>query len=203
MRDEFLKRLPAAAAEERALIEQLFGISGTVREKAAAIRGDGRLSETGKADDVRAMAKGAPLAHLKQIKARAAAMAADVANARKAFAPPAPDRSDLFAETQRRELRDHLWKLPAEQRLRAAMDDPAKAEAVLLANPSLSGLTTHGEDGAPSQYDLVRDQYLQSKFGEQIRAVERREAVVEVISAAVEVASSQFRRESGLNEEEI
>jgi hypothetical protein len=203
MKDEFLKRLPATAAEERAMVEAAFGLRGTVAAKANEIRSNTRLSDAGKADDIRAMARGTPLQHLRQIRQRAANMAADVANQRRAFAPPTPDRSDLFGEAQRSELRAFVRGMSQEQRLRAVMNDESLAEAVLQAHPSLSGLTTQGEDGAPSQYDLVRDQYLQSKFGEQIRAVERREEVVEVLNSAVEIASSQFKRETGLDDQDI
>jgi hypothetical protein len=196
MRDELLKRLPASAAEERELITQAFGITGTVREKAAAIRADGRLSETGKADDTRALARGAPLAHLRQIKARAAAMAADVANARKAVQLPEPDRTDLSAEMRRAELRSFVRGLPQEEKLRFVLGNEAAATAVLDQLPAISGLND-------DLFDRVKQERTERLFGSQLAEIEKREAAVEVISSAVEIASSQFRRESGLGEDEI
>lgn len=196
MKDEFLKRLPSSAAEERAIVEALFGLPNTIREKAAAIRADGRLSDGAKADDIRQMAKGTPRQHLQQLRSRAAAMKADVQNRRLALKPKEVDRSDLYAEMQRRELRDHLKTLPAEQRLRAAMDDPAITEAVLNAPAALSGLSAE-------HLGLVRDGHMEKTFGPQLADIEKREAVLEVINSAVEIATAQFRRETGLAENEI
>jgi hypothetical protein len=197
MKDEFLKRLPASAAEERALVEQLFGIPRTVAEKRAAILSDGRLSDAGKAADIRNMATGAPLQHLRVIRQRAANIAADAKNARLAMQPKAPDRSDLAGEARRREMRDYLRSLPAEQRLRMAMESAEMTEAVIDApHPALSGLSAE-------HLDLVRDGHMEKTFGPQLRDIEKREEVVEVLNSAVEVASSQFMRESGLGAEEI
>ena len=199
--DEFTKRLTAPS--DIALVKAAFGIASTVKSKAAEIRGDARLSDTAKRDDVRSMAMGNPLAHLKQLHSQVSGMAADVANLKKSFAPKQPDRADLFGELQRRELRDHVRSLPPEARLRAVMEDPALMEAVLLGHASLSGLSTHSEDGAPSQFDLVRQSYVEKTFGSQLNGVEARERVVETLDAAVKVAVIQFRNESGLSEVEI
>jgi hypothetical protein len=196
MLDEFMKRLPTTATEERALVTAAFGITTTVREKTEAIRGNARLSEAGKIDDIRAMAKGAPLEHLRQIRRRVANMAADTQNLRLALMPKAPDRSDLWSELQRRELRDHLRTLPDPQRLRLAMEDPAITEAVLDANPILSGLSAE-------QLDLVRDGHIERHCAPQLRGIEQREEVIATLNAAVEIASLQFLKESGLDEKEI
>ena len=200
---EFLKRLPESAKEERALVEAAFGIPTTVKGKVAEIRNDARLSDTAKQDDIRAAALGNPLAHLKQLHGRVSAMTADLANLKKSFAPKMPDRADLYGELQRRELRDLVRSMPPEKRLRAVMDDPALTDAVLLGHPSLSGLTIESEDGEPSQFDLVRENYLERTFGPQLKGVEARERVLETLDAALKVATIQFRNESGLNEAEI
>jgi hypothetical protein len=142
------------------------------------------------------MAKGAPLEHLRQIRRRVANMAADTQNLRLALAPKAPDRSDLFGELQRREVRDHLRTLPDGQRLRLAMEDPAVTEAVLNANPVLSGLSAE-------QLDLVRDGHIERHFAPQLRGIEAREEVLETVNAAIEIATSQFMKETGVNDEEI
>lgn len=150
MKDEFLRRLPADAKAERALIEAAFGIQNTIREKASAIHADGRLSNEAKSADIKAMVLGGPIGHLRQIRDSAAAMSADLANLKKSFAPKA-DHADLFGEMQRAELRAYMRSLPDEHaRLRLAMTDDAAAEAAMLAHPALSGLTTtkpNDEDG--------------------------------------------------------
>jgi hypothetical protein len=197
MLSEFLKRLPSTAKEERALVEAAFGLRGTVAEKAAAIRGDQRLSEAGKAADIRAMALGNPREHLRQIRSRAAAMRADAQNARLAMQPKAPDRNDLAGEARRREMRDYLRSLPAEQRLRVAMESAEMTEAVIDApHPALSGLSAE-------HLDLVRDGHMEKTFGPQLREIEQREKVIEVVNSAIEVATSQFRKETGLSEESL
>lgn len=203
MKEQFLKRLPETAKEERALVEAAFGIPDTVRGKASDIRGNAHLSPIGQQEQIRAMASGAPLGHLRQIRSRAAGMTADVANLRKAIAPPAPDRSDLFGESQRAELRAFVRSLPEGKRLRAVMDDPSLTEAVLLAHPALSGLSTNSEDGAPSQFDLVRDKYLETKFGAQLHGIEAREEVLANLNAAIAIATQDFCRETGIEPEEI
>jgi hypothetical protein len=197
MIEEFLKRLPEHAREERGLIEAAFGIPQTLKSRAADIRGDAQLSETGKQNKIRALAAGSPLEHLKQIRSRAAAMKADVNNLRQAFKPKAPDRSDSYGELQRRELRDHLRTLPQAERFRMAMEDPTIMEAVLHApHPVVAGLTNE-------QHDLFMEAYLDRTFGSQIRGVEQREEIIETVGAALEIATSQFRNESGLKDEDI
>ncbi len=203
MLDQFLKRLPAEATAERDLITQAFGLPTAVKSKVAEIKGNIRLSDDAKRDDIRAMVLGNPLGYLKQLNGRAAAMTADLNNLKKSFAPKAPDRADLFGEMQRRELRDHARSLPPEKRLRAIMDDAQLTEAVLLGHPSLSGLSTESQADAPSQFEIVRQHYIEKTFGPQLRGVEAREQVVEVVNAALKVAILQFRNESGLNENEM
>jgi hypothetical protein len=203
MLDQFLKRLPAEAKTERVLVEQALGIPTTIKAKVAEIRNDSRLSDTAKSADIRAFVLANPLDHLKQLNRAAAAMTADITNLKKSFAPKQPDRADLFGEMQRRELRDHARSLPPEKRLRAILDDPALTEAVLLGHPSLSGLSTESQADAPSQFEIVRQNYIEKTFGPQMRGVEAREQVVEIVNAALKVAIAQFRTEGGLNENEM
>jgi hypothetical protein len=196
MLDEFLKRLPAEAKEERALVTAAFGIPGTVKEKADEIRGNTRLSEIGKQEKIKELAVGNPLAHLKQLRSRAAAMTADVQNLRKGLQPKAPDRADLFGEMQRQELRTFLRTLPDAKRLRLAMEDAAITEAVLHASPALSGLSQE-------QHELVKEAYVERAFGAQLRGIEKREEVISNVGSALTIATRQFLNESGLTEKEI
>jgi hypothetical protein len=194
--DEFLKRLPADAKEERALVTAALGIPGTLREKISDIRSNPDLSEIGKLGKIKELAKGNPLAHLKQIRGRVAAMTTDVSNLRHAMKPKEADRSDIYGEMQRAELRAFVRAMPPEERLRAVQSDPAMTDAVLLAHPALSGLS-------PEKYDLVKKDYAERTFGPQLRGLESREDVVDNLNAAVEVATRQFLTESGLTEAEI
>jgi hypothetical protein len=193
---EFLKRLPADAKEERALVEAAFGIPVTLREKGNEIRSNTRLSDLGKQEKLKELALGSPAAHMRQIRSRAAAMTANVKNLRLALKPPSPDRADLFGEMQRQEQRTFLRSLPPVERLRLVMEDPAMTEAVLHAAPALSGLSTE-------QLDAVKDKYLESTFGPQLRGIEAREAVLETLNAALHIATREFLRESQLSEGDL
>jgi hypothetical protein len=196
VKDEFLKRLPSTAKEERALVEAAFGIPGGIRQKKQEIFADARLSDAGKVEDVRKMATGTPLQHLRQIRQRAANMAADTRNMRAALKPKEVDRTDIVAEMQRKELRDYLRSMPDGKKVGAAMENPEIAEAAFHAHPMLSGLS-----GA--QLEVIREGYLERQFGPQLREIKAREEVVEVLDAALEVAASQFLKETGLSEESL
>lgn len=121
---EFLRRIPDSAKEERALIETAFGISVALRDKLNEVHKNARLSDVGKKEQIKQIATGAPLAHLKQIQSRVSNLTADTKNLRLALKIKTPDRSDVYGELQRAELRSYLrTAVPAEDRLRAVMKD--------------------------------------------------------------------------------
>lgn len=200
---EWLKRLPAEAKEEAALITAALAIPTNLKEKATEIRSNTRLSPVGQAEEIKKVAMGNPLAHLKQIKSRVESMNADVANLKAGMKPKQPDSTDIRGELMRAELRAFVRALPQAEKLRTVLEDEVITEAVLLGHPSLSGLSTKSEKGAPSQFDLVREKYLDAKFGPQLRGIEAREEVLETLTTAVDIATREFRRESGLSENEI
>jgi hypothetical protein len=171
--DEFLKRLPASAETEREMVSTAFAIGSNFRQRADEIRSDRRLSDAAKAEDIKAAARASFGQHLKQIRSRAAAMNADLANLRKGFEPKAPDRSDICAELQRQELRAHLRALPEHERLRLAMNDDVVAEAVLHGHPALSGMNVPLDEG--SAVDEGHRSAIEARYagGENMKSLEQ------------------------------
>jgi hypothetical protein len=194
--EEFLRRLPPTATEEARLIETAFGIPATFRQKAAEIRADAKLSEVGKTEQIKQAALGGFVEHLKQIRSRAAAMTADVNNLRSGIKPKAPDHADVFGEMQRAEVRTWLRSLPPAERIRAALEDESVAAAVLHVPPALSGLTSE-------VHERVVAAHVEKAFGSQLRGIQQREEVLEVVNSAIQVATTMFQREGGLTEKEI
>jgi DNA mismatch repair ATPase MutS len=116
---------------------------------------------------------------------------------RLALKPKAPDKSYLFAEMQRQEIRTWLRSLPDAERTRAALQaDEQVASAILNAPPALSGINLE-------IHAHVAEKELERKFGPQLREIEEREEWVGKVNAAIEVATMQFRRESGLTEKDV
>jgi hypothetical protein len=192
----FTSRLPADAAEERQLVEVAFAAVSNLQKRAAEIRANPNLTEVGKREELKKVALNELSGPLKQAKARAAALGVGVENLRKGFRLKEPDKSDLFAEQQRSELRTFLRSQPEIERLRLALEDPAVAAAVAPATPALSGLSKQA-------HDLVVGAMIKREFGAQAAGVERRAEIVDNVSAAVEVARMQFRNTAGLGPEEI
>ena len=195
MLDQFLERLPATAKVERELIATVLGIPENLKTKIAEIRGDGDLNDAAKVRKIKELALGDPLSHLKQLSSRAAAMSTDLANLRQTMQPKQPDRADLFGESQRRELRDYVRTLPPAERARLVMEDQAVTEAVLLAHPRLSGLSSE-------QLEAVKQAYTERNFGPQLAGIEQREKILAEVNSAIEHATNMFRREAGLTERE-
>ena len=193
---EFTKRLPPTATEEARLIETAFAIPTAFRAKTSEIRANAKLSDVGKTEAIKNAALGGPLEHLRQIRQRASAMAADVKNLRTGMKPKEPDRADLFGEMQRAELRTFLRSLPQPDRIRAAIEDEKIAAAVLHASPGLSGLSAE-------MHQRVVDAHVEKAFGPQLAGIEKREEIADVVNSAVEIATKQFRNEAGLTEKEI
>lgn len=194
--EEFLRRLPGDAKTERALIETALAIPANLKEKTAAVRLDENLSDAGKNAKVREIASGSPLDHLRQIQKQTKAMSTDIANLRGAMQIKPPEPGSLLA-AQQREIRDRFLALPEEGRFRLAKEDPAIGEAILNGpHPAFSGLPKE-------QIELIRQSHIERLYGAQIAGLEKRKAIIEVVAAAVEIATKQFAAESGLTVAEI
>ena len=197
MLDELLKRLPAEATQEREIVTVALRLPEALKAKADAIRGDADLTPDAKARKVKELALGTPLSHLKQLRDRAASMSADVEYLRLAMKPKAPDRSDLYGQAERYKLLDLIRAMPEAERFRQCMEDPIFSEAVLTGPHRLSsGLSTE-------QFELVEKAHVERLHGPQVAGLEKRAAIIEVVTSAMEIAESMFCRESGLKADEL
>lgn len=193
----FLPRLPDSAIEERQIVSTAFKIVDTMRTKAAAIRANEHLTAFGQNEQIKITAKGGLRDQFRQEKARANKMAADLANLRSELKLKPIDKTNVFEELQRQEIRTWLRSLPENQRIRAALEaDPQATEAIVHASPALSGLS-------PEIHARVAEAMVQRVHGAQIEGIERREVVVQTAAAALQAAESQFRSEAGLTEKEF
>ena len=103
--EEFLRRLPESANEEREMVKVAFGVTEHFLRKVDDIRANKHLTKVGQDDQIRSTALGAPATQLRQIKQRAANLKAETEKLRLALKPKELDKTDLFAEMQRQEVR--------------------------------------------------------------------------------------------------
>lgn len=195
MIEQLLNRLPTEATDEREIVTIALTIPENLKAKAAELAADVNLSEVGRQAKMKALATD-PLTHLRQVKARADAMAASVANLKKAMQPTPPDRADAVLAGLHREIRDWLRAQPSPNRFRAASENPDIAAAVLHVPAPLTGLSQE-------QINLVREKQIEREHGPQLRGLAQREEILEVVTAALQIASSEFSKVSGLSEAEI
>jgi hypothetical protein len=196
MLDYFLSKLPKDDKDTRSMVEQAFGIADNLRGKVAEIRADADLSLQGKATRVKAIALGSCKDHFDQIRSAVAKLNTDVVNLRKSFEPKA-DPADKTGADDRREIRQRVFDLPPPERFRLAMQDQAVALAMLLAPHAVA----HGLSA--EQYDLVKKNYIETTHGEQIRGLDQRAEVIEVLNSAIATATRQFVLATDLPKAEI
>jgi hypothetical protein len=187
-------RLPSSVLDD---LRAAFGIAETVRQKADDIRSDPRFSDQGKREQILAMLKRGPLAHHQQIADKIAARKAELEAERAGFVI-APDRTDLFAESQRSEARSWLLAMPEIQRRRVVAEskEPTIRHAVAMAPAQLSGVP----DDVKAQ---IIDALLVEKFGSK---VENNAALIEGYSdaaVAVQEAGNDIRRAAGITERDF
>ena len=87
--------------------------------------------------------------------------------------------------------------LPHVERIRTVLEgENSIASAVLNAPAVLSGLNA-------DIYSHVAEAQMERTFGPQLREIERREEIAGNLNAAVDVVTSQFRKEAGLKDGEF
>jgi hypothetical protein len=197
MADKLMGETHKGATRERQLIGDAFKIVDTVKEQAAAIRADQRLSKVGAQAMVVEVALGDPWKHLGKLRDQAKAIAADIEVTRGKMVPKGPGPNDV-------EMRTVLRSLSRADRLRLARNDDEFAVAALTAHPVLSGLSdTPAAPGQPSDLDLVRTAYQQRNFIELFAGLELREEAMAAVEQALEIAGKWICDEAGIVEAEV
>ena len=168
---QFIDRLPPGSAPRyREHIETVFKLASNFHAKVADVQNNPALTPIGKADAVKKLWVGAASQHFAQIKAGVMKELADIRQQRAALTPKAPDRSDLFGELQRAEVRTWLRGLDEATRRRTVLetDDQMIKDAVMFAPAAMSGLT----DEVKSH---ILERLVEGKFGPQLRELDAQE----------------------------
>jgi hypothetical protein len=141
---QFTGRLPPGSpARYRENIETVFKLAANFHAKVADVQANPALSDVGKSDAIKRLWAGDASAHFAQIKTGVLKESADIKQQRAALYPKAPDRSDLFGEMQRAEVRTWLRGLDETTRRRVALETDGHVikDAILFASAAVSGLT--------------------------------------------------------------
>jgi hypothetical protein len=159
---QFESRLPQTASDNsRHSVRAAIMIANGFREKAAAIRADGRLSAEGQtAELAKLKAATSTNGHLVQIRTQAQKQLDTVRAERQTFrAAVLKKNADHILELRHSEIRSFLRSMSESERIKLATSgDPEIVDAVILASPVLSGLpgVLHGR---------IIEGVVESRFG--------------------------------------
>jgi hypothetical protein len=196
-KDEFMSRLSASApAGFRADIDSASAIVDQFGERVATIRNDKNLTNVGREqamrNDVRLRGL---LDHFRQMQNNVKKAKDHLAAQRAALVLPGPDKTDIFRELQRREMRDSLARMPVNERMRMALEskNPLVVEAVLHApDPSLLGFP------AAVHADFVKKQ-LQAAHGPRLQELAVLDKDVANYDSAIQVAGLDLRSAAAID----
>jgi hypothetical protein len=189
--EQLLARLPASASQDsRHSLNSAFMIEAGYRKKAEEIKADGRLSAEGKAEKL-AELKTATLSngHLTQIRTLARKQLDGIKSERETFRAAVLKRpDDPFAEQRNSEIRAMLRSMSESERIKMALaGDPEITDAVMLANPVLSGVPAFIHAEIVEKVVATRHQTRGAEL-----ATQQEEA--ETIAAAVQVVDDMISR---------
>ena len=183
-------RLPKSASDNsRHSLRAAFMIEAGYRQKAEAIKADGRLSAEGKSDELSKL-KAATLSngHMQQIRDIAKKQLDALRAERESFKaavlkPPA----DALAEARQAEIRTMLRSLPEPERIKLAMENDAVREAVVVAPAVLSAIpaVVHGQ---------IIDGLVETRFQSRAADLDALQEEAEAVIAAVTIASDMISR---------
>lgn len=191
----FLARLPASAPADLADdIRSAFGIVDRFKGIVAEISADRRFTAEGRQERINEALKTKALGHMRQMESKVDGLIAGSKAEHAKFKPAAPDKSDLYSEMQRREVRDYLRSLSEVDRLRVVYgtDDPLIREAIAHAPAVLSGLSEEHKG-------RVVDTLVQSVYGERAARLDEIDEGLMTARGALQVAAEDLRREAGLD----
>jgi hypothetical protein len=188
--EQLESRLPKTASDNsRHSLRAAFMIEAGYRQKAEAIKGDGRLSPEGKSEELSKL-KASTLSngHMQQIRDLAKKQLENIRAERETFKaavlkPPV----DALAEYRHAEIRTMLRTLPEPERIKLAMENDAVRDAVAVAPPVLSGVPAviHGQ---------IIDGLVETRFASRAKDLDALQEEAETVAAAVQVASDMIQR---------
>lgn len=178
---------PAAAGLVRSMTK-IVAAAEAFDAAAKDLRTDPNWSETGRRNQLSKLYQ-AHAAHIQHAEGAIETAKSHINTRRAAMMEPKRDPSDTVGELRRQELRAFIRSLPPGERMKAAFDDPAIADAVADAHPALSGLTTEQVEHARQR---VFDAHPEAA---DLAAIE--EAIVAVDAAAV--MFRDMMREAGVD----
>ena len=188
----FTSRIPASAPpRHNEAIETAIAIANGFEAKAREIGKDGRFSALGRSEAIKNHLAQGPAAHLEQIKAEVERDLNAIRGERASLVPSNPDKSDVFSELQRQEIRNWLRDLPEAERTRIALtttDETIRA-AILYSPAALTGLKEEIRQ-------QVLNNHLEATHGPRLAELEKAESVALEVVAAIEVVSGFMNRVS-------
>ncbi len=193
--NQFLERMPAGTFDHvRESVTTAFGVAAGFKEKVEKIVADKRLSDTGHKEKIVDVLRGGPISHLKQLR-RIAGERLKALEETRAKCQPVLDKSDMFAEVQRQEIRAWLRGMPEAERLRVAYETPDRMvrEAIAFAIPALSGLNDEAKA-------FVVSAMIQDAHGERLAEINHLSEIYEAETLAIDEATADLRRASGLEQ---
>jgi len=117
---------------------------------------------------------------------------------REAMAPVKVDRTDVFAELQRREIRDRFNAMPAKKREEIiGRDPPADLVDALLSAPALS------VNLPASMLDMIRAKRLEATYGPEVETIKEVLEATEAVDRAYAAARDEIRHHMGLGKHEF
>jgi hypothetical protein len=196
-----LDRIPAnhpQAKTLRAAAEGTIAVAESFAAKKAALQKGNRYTSEGMQQALREMLPD-HAAQMAAAKAPITKLQREAKQRREAIKVPTPDPANLAAAIERQEIRSFLRGLPIGERnaLLVGTKDERILEAALTAPPELSGLS-----GEKMRHiaERVETNYLEMKFGTEVKAVAALEDAVAEAAAAAKVARARLAIEADMDE---
>ena len=195
--DSLLSRLrPTAPKGLRDDIDAAFGIVDRFGEHVATIKSNRNLTSEGRVAATRDVLNKGLMDHFRQLQGNVKRARDHVAAQRAALMPTGPDKTDLFREAQRREIRELLGKMSMPERMHMASGskNPLVVEAILYApDPAMIGL--------PANFlaDIVRNN-MEQTHGSKLKELDALEEDIANADAAIQIAGIDMRRLSELDD---
>jgi hypothetical protein len=182
--------VPAGYDDIRLTVGNVLAASDQFAAHKAELKASGKFTDAGVAERLAEDLRKTFAARLTNGRKPLKALREKLDTLRSGVRPKPVDPGDAVGELKRQELRTFLRGAKPGERMKHALSNQRIAEAVLDAEPELSGLTPH-------DYATVREVHLKALFGPQLAEIEGVERALEAVTAAVEIADGEMKRTFG------